>query len=301
MSKKLIISLGLPKKDGIKNRNVEKLNIMIKDKFGDASDIFLYDNNSNLSFRGQPANGVLVNDDKDFDILANLSDEIATYQDKGQVMISEDFNARTGSLEDFISNNDDDYNDYVPVPEEYESDKTKQSRMSNDNKSCSRDFKNIQTQSQSEVEAALHSLHDILKMAANKSFKRKTKSRRNGIRSKPWFDKGLSSMRKELDHKNQMLTRYPKDPIIRGHFFKFRKLYGKKCKLQYRQYKLDIIQKLDNLFETNPSKYWELLNKLKYEDENKLSRNSIISADEWFKHFQVKYGLFKISIKSTRI
>ncbi|CAC5395242.1 unnamed protein product [Mytilus coruscus] len=48
-----------------------------------------------------------------------------------------DFNARTGNLEDFISNNDDDYNDYVPVPEEYESNKIKQSRLSND-KSCSR-------------------------------------------------------------------------------------------------------------------------------------------------------------------
>ncbi|CAC5362799.1 unnamed protein product [Mytilus coruscus] len=95
------------------------------------------------------------------------------------------------------------------------------------------DFENIQNQSQSEVDAALHSLHDILKMAANKSLKRKTKSRRNGIKSKPWFDKGLSSMRKELDHKSQMLAKYPKDPIIRGKFFKFRKLYGTKCKLQY--------------------------------------------------------------------
>ncbi|CAC5370580.1 unnamed protein product [Mytilus coruscus] len=90
------------------------------------------------------------------------------------------------------------------------------------------DFENIQNQSQSEVDAALHWLHDILKMAANKSLKRKTKSRRNGIKSKPWFDKGLSTMRKELDHKSQMLVKYPKDPIIRGNFFKFRKLYGKK-------------------------------------------------------------------------
>ncbi|CAC5386878.1 unnamed protein product [Mytilus coruscus] len=302
---------------------------MINDKFGDASDIFLCDN-SNLSFRGQPASGILVNDGihltkkgtyilsgnlkqaighildlrgdrlemggnigvqnqnwytsgghKNLDILSNLSEEIATYQDKGQVMILGDFNARTGNLEDFISNNDDDYNDYVPVPEEYKSDEIKQSRLSNDNKSCSRvqvnclkenldnfpmkfkwetmspelflnalksdeikvkiqDFENIQNQSQSEVDAALHSLHDILKMAANKSL----------------------------------------------NFFKFRKLYGKKCKLQCRQYKLDIIQKLDNLFEKNPSNYWELLNKLKYEDENKLSSNSTISADEWFKHFQ---------------
>ncbi|CAC5405872.1 unnamed protein product [Mytilus coruscus] len=184
-------------------------------------------------------------------------------------MILGDFNARTGNLKDFISNNDDDYNDYVPVPEEYKSDKIKQSRLSNDNKFCSRvqvnclkenlddfpmkfkwetispelflnalksdeikvkiqDFENIQNQSQSEVDAALHSLHDILKMAANKSLKRKTKSRRNGIKSKPWFDKGLSTMRKELDHKSQMLAKYPKDPIIRGNFFKFRKLYGKK-------------------------------------------------------------------------
>ncbi|CAC5391155.1 unnamed protein product [Mytilus coruscus] len=130
------------------------------------------------------------------------------------------------------------------------------------------DFKNIETQSQSEVEAALHSLHDILKMSANKSLKRKIKSRRKDIKSKPWFDKGLSTMRKELDHKSKMLAKYPKDLIIRGNFFKFCKLYGKKCKLQYRQYKLDIIQKLDNLLEKNPSKYWEPLNKLKYKDEN---------------------------------
>ncbi|CAC5422398.1 unnamed protein product [Mytilus coruscus] len=47
-------------------------------------------------------------------------------------------NVRTGNLEDFISNNDDDYNDYVLVPEEYESDKIKQSQVSNDNTSCSR-------------------------------------------------------------------------------------------------------------------------------------------------------------------
>lgn len=49
---------------------------------------------------------------------------------------------------------------------------------------------------------------------------------------------------------------------------------------------MDIIQKLDNLLEKNQSKYLELLNKLKYKDENKLSSNSTISADEWFKHFQ---------------
>ncbi|CAC5392082.1 unnamed protein product [Mytilus coruscus] len=209
-------------------------------------------------------------------------------------MILGDFNARTGNLEDFIRNNDDDCNYYVPVSEEYESDKIKQSRLSNDNKSCSRgkelldmcissqirilygrafgdyqgkftsyqyngnsvidyclvtedfienvlyfhvddpihrlsdhakvsvrllasvqvnclkenlddfpmkfkwetispelflnapksdeikvkiqDLKNIQTQSQSKVEAALHSLHDILKMSANKLIKKKKQS-----------------------------------------------------------------------------------------------------------------------------
>ncbi|CAC5385961.1 unnamed protein product [Mytilus coruscus] len=258
-------------------------------------------------------------------------------------MILGDFNARTDTLEDFISNNDDDYNDYVPVPKEYESDKIKQLSdhakvsvrllasvqvnclkeilddfpmkfkwetispelflyvlKSEEIKVKIQDFKNIQTQSQSEVEAVLHSLHYILKMAANKSLKRKTKSRRNGIKSKPWFDKGLSSTRKELDHKSQMLARYPKDPIIRGNFFKFRKLYGKKCKLQYKQYKLDIIQKLDNLFEKNPSKYWEFLNKLKYEDENKLSSNSIISADEWFKHFKELNTVLRRTCNSLR-
>ena len=60
---KIIVSLGTPKKDVVKHRKVEMLNILIKDKFVKDGDIFLCDN-SNLSFRGRPDSGILVNDGK---------------------------------------------------------------------------------------------------------------------------------------------------------------------------------------------------------------------------------------------
>ena len=320
-------------------------------------------------------------------------------------MILGDLNARTGTLEDFISNGDDDYDDYVPVPSEYESDRIKDVRTSMDLKSCPRgkelldmcissririlngrtfgdyhgqytsyqyngnsvidyclvsedfmdnvlyfyvddpilrlsdhskvsvrlmasmhvdtvsqkledfptnfkwdsvspelfvnalkseeikvkinELQNFESKTCCEVERAVESLQDILLLAANKSLKRKTKVRGRGIKSKPWFDLNLCNMRKELDHKSDKLARFPNDPIIRGNFFKFRKLYSKTCKMKYRQYKANLIQKLDNLFENDPSKYWELLNKLKYDDEKKSSGESNIPADEWVEYFKI--------------
>ena len=60
LCEKIIMSLGLPKRDTMINRKVDKLNILIKEKFGETKDVYLCDN-SNLSYRGHAANGVLEN------------------------------------------------------------------------------------------------------------------------------------------------------------------------------------------------------------------------------------------------
>ena len=90
-------------------------------------------------------------------------------------------------------------------------------------------------------------------------------------------------MRKKLDYKGKLLTKYPSDPLVRGNFFKYRKIYSKFCKSQRTKYKADLIDKLDNLFDSDPKAYWSLLDDLK---ENKRdSVDSMPSADDMFDHF----------------
>ena len=155
------------------------------------------------------------------------------------------------------------------------------------NEACSliKQMNEMKIESESDVYEAVNRLENILITAANKSLKRRTAPKRKSKRPNPWFDLELGKMRKELDYKNYLLCTYPNDPIVRGNFFKFRKLYSKKCKLKYRNFKIDLIKKLDDLFEKDPSKYWDLLNKLKGGKAID-SGEDIIPAEEWVDHFK---------------
>ena len=73
-----------------------------------------------------------------------------------------------------------------------------------------------------------------------------------------WFNSDLYKIRKTLDFKGKLLTKYPSEPLVRGNFFKYRKIYSKFCKSQRRKYKTDLIDKLDNLFDSDPKAYWSL-------------------------------------------
>lgn len=57
----VIVSLGLPRKDTTLNNKIEVANAMIKERLFKVQDVVLCDN-SNLSYRGRPASGVLEED-----------------------------------------------------------------------------------------------------------------------------------------------------------------------------------------------------------------------------------------------
>ena len=78
-----------------------------------------------------------------------------------------------------------------------------------------------------------------------------------------WFNSDLYKMRKTLDIKKRLLAKHPSDHPVRGSFFKYRKMNSKSCKFQRRKYKADLIEKLDNLSESDPKAYWSLLDELK--------------------------------------
>ena len=124
---------------------------------------------------------------------------------------------------------------------------------------------------------------ELLLSVANVSLmeKKLTKGRINKHRK--WFNSDLHKMRKTFDHKGKLMAKYPSDPLVRGSFFKYRKKYSKSCKLQSRKYKADLIEKSDNLFESDPKAHWSLLDEL--EENKRDSLDSMPSPEELFDYF----------------
>ena len=90
-------------------------------------------------------------------------------------------------------------------------------------------------------------------------------------------------MRYSLDNKDKIYAKFPNDPVIRGSFYKLQREYSKLCKKKFREFKRDLVEKLDNLHENNPKEYWQLLNSVTKDRDN--STESQISIEEWLNHF----------------
>lgn len=54
-------------------------------------------------------------------------------------------------------------------------------------------------------------------------------------------------MKKIVEEKANMMKMFPRDPVVRGSFFKLNKKYAKLRKKKKRQFKQNILNKLDNL------------------------------------------------------
>jgi hypothetical protein len=62
-------------------------------------------------------------------------------------------------------------------------------------------------------------------------------------------------MRYSLDNKGKVYAKFPNYPVIRGNFYKLQREYSKLCKKKFREFKPDLVEKLDNLHENNPKEY----------------------------------------------
>lgn len=58
-------------------------------------------------------------------------------------------------------------------------------------------------------------------------------------------------MRKHLCERATLLSKFPNNPLLRGSFFKLNKEYAKLRKYKKQEFRQSIIDKLDQLNETN--------------------------------------------------
>ena len=95
-------------------------------------------------------------------------------------------------------------------------------------------------------------------------------------------------MRQELIQAGQVFSRFPKDPYLRGRYFKLYRLYNKNRKHKRKQYKNSLLSKLDNLRVDNPKEYWKLINEIQGKRKNDCASN--IESDIWVKHFKTLHS-----------
>ncbi|CAG2234439.1 unnamed protein product [Mytilus edulis] len=146
------------------------------------------------------------------------------------------------------------------------------------------------TEYHSDINNMIKDVNTIFYEAANLSLKQKptkksTSKLKQNVKKKPnWLDASLSKLKNNLNDKEKLLQKYPFDPVIRSSFFSLLKHYRKTRKKKIRDFRQDLIDKLDNLKDENPSQYWALLHELS--DTNRENTTSDVSTDAWFSYFK---------------
>jgi len=79
------------------------------------------------------------------------------------------------------------------------------------------------------------------------------------------------------------MSKYPHDPIIRGSFFKINKEYAKLRKYKKKQFRQQIIDKLDTFQSNNPKEYWNLVNSLR--ESKRGNPEKSIDDEIWLTYF----------------
>ena len=159
--------------------------------------------------------------------------------------------------------------------------------MSNDVKGLINNFKSVTFNS---IDEMTESLGNIIYNICDKSLKKQTPNRKKKkkLHHKKWFDNELHVMRKELLRRSRRYANDPYNTTLRGSFFRYRKIYKKCCKKQYKLFKETLINKLESLHKNDPNEYWKLVKELKEESQVEDPSNKI-SSEDWVKHFAVLF------------
>ena len=91
-------------------------------------------------------------------------------------------------------------------------------------------------------------------------------------------------MRNRVLNYGKIYSKYPNDPAVRGHYYKLFREYSKLRKYKQRQYKQDLLAKIESLHNDNPKMYWKLIEELK--DSKTTDSSSNVSPSQWVSHFK---------------
>ena len=71
------------------------------------------------------------------------------------------------------------------------------------------------------------------------------------IRKKKWFDEELQKCRNRLINYGTIYSKYPHDPLVRGHYYKLNKEYSRLRKYKYKSYQKHLLDQIQGLHDNN--------------------------------------------------
>lgn len=132
-----------------------------------------------------------------------------------------------------------------------------------------------------DVDKLVSDVSNVYIAAAQIGLKKKVPLNKIKKNNKKWFNQKLAEQKKHVLFLSRQFQKYPMRTEIRGAFFKALKSYNKERKRKARQFKQQMLLKLDELRSSCPQDYWKLLKSLR--DSDKVDEN--IPLQEWSSYF----------------
>ena len=107
-----------------------------------------------------------------------------------------------------------------------------------------------------------------------------------------WFDRTCESIQRQVRITSRLLKQQPGNPFIKGRLFKETKDFKRLCKLKKKQFVDQMFVELDELHQSNPKGYMDLVRSMRDGSFDKEVSNSTsqVSPDSWREHFQGLLG-----------
>ena len=135
------------------------------------------------------------------------------------------------------------------------------------------------------VENMTNNVNDILLNSAKQALQQKKHMKRSAKKKKKWFDRDCFSLRKEVIKLSRQLCRANATHETRILFFQKKKELRRLIKTKKKSFKQHILDQLNDISDSNPKHYWNLVKELKELDANSVNGTNPIKPEDWLKHF----------------
>ena len=118
----------------------------------------------------------------------------------------------------------------------------------------------------------------------NRRFSKKKQRTRSTMQNKKWFDKSFHLLKNELRNLGSLLSRFPDNNFLRHKFFSTKKEYKRLVKRLKRNFKYEMLSKIQSMEEYNPKEFWKLVKSIKSNNSNDIEDE--ISPVVWHDYFK---------------
>ena len=140
-----------------------------------------------------------------------------------------------------------------------------------------------------EIDNFLEQIQNAYISAAEKALKCKhpNNSKRKKRKNQHWFNLNCHQLQKNLNRLGRILTKNPKNHFVKEQYFQLKRKYRANCRKEKRKYERNLLQDLENMYTANKDEFWDLLQKIRVDLNNKdIGNNTLPTINDLDKHYK---------------